>query len=69
MALPTYVTVAEIAESARCTVAAVREAIKRGDLEATAPIGTRLLIREENALAWLERKPADTDEEELGATA
>lgn len=69
MALPTYVTVAELAKSARCTVDTIRTAIKRGDIVASSPGGNRLLIREDIALEWLERKPADPDEGELSATA
>ena len=67
--LPNHVTVQELAKSARCTLQTVRDAIKRGDLEAVAPVGNRLLIKEEHALAWLERKPSDTGEEELATPA
>jgi excisionase family DNA binding protein len=52
-----YLTVPEVAEFARCEQKAVRGAIHRGVLQAFAP-NRKLLIREEDARAWVESRPA-----------
>lgn len=65
MALPTFVTVAEISESARCTAETVWKAIRSGALKARRPAGT-YLITEEDALAWIEGRahaPAEAPDE------
>jgi excisionase family DNA binding protein len=48
-----YLTVREVAELARCQHKAVRRAITDGRLRAFQP-ANRLLIREEDARAWIE---------------
>jgi excisionase family DNA binding protein len=48
-----YLTVEEVAELARCGHKAVRRAIRDGALRAFRPT-KRLLIREEDATAWIE---------------
>jgi hypothetical protein len=54
-----YLTVAEVAQIARCEHKAVRRAISTGLLTAFHVAG-RLLIRETDALAWIEARPAAT---------
>jgi excisionase family DNA binding protein len=51
-----YLTVREVAELARCEHKAVRRAITDGRLRAFQP-ANRLLIREDDALAWIEGSP------------
>jgi excisionase family DNA binding protein len=48
-----YLTVREVAELARCEHKAVRRAIAGGRLRAFQP-ANRLLIRDEDARAWIE---------------
>jgi excisionase family DNA binding protein len=48
-----YLTVQEVAELARCEHKAVRRAISQGSLRAFRPT-KRLLIRAEDAEAWIE---------------
>jgi excisionase family DNA binding protein len=48
-----YLTVREVAELARCEHKAVRRAITAGRLRAFQPVN-RLLIREDDARAWIE---------------
>jgi len=48
-----YMTVQEVAEVARCEHKAVRAAIRSGLLRAFRPAG-RLLIRPDDARAWIE---------------
>jgi hypothetical protein len=55
MALPTFVTVAEIAEAAHCTDQPVLRAIHKKDLDATYVAG-KWLVTEEAALAWIGRR-------------
>jgi hypothetical protein len=55
MALPAHVTVAEIAESARCTEQPVLRAIHKKDLDATYVAG-RWIVRETDALEWISRR-------------
>jgi excisionase family DNA binding protein len=50
-----YLTVVEVAELARCEHKAVRRAIRQGALRAFQP-AKRLLIREEDARAWIESR-------------
>jgi excisionase family DNA binding protein len=52
-----YLTVREVAELARCEHKAVRRAITDGRLRAFQP-ANRLLIREEDARAWIEGRLA-----------
>lgn len=54
-----YLTVREVAELARCEHKAVRRAIGSGQLLAFRVAG-RLLVREVDALAWIEAQPAAT---------
>ncbi len=54
-----YLTIAEVAQTARCEHKAVRRAISTGLLTAFHVAG-RLLIRETDALAWIEARPAAT---------
>ena len=51
-----YVTVAEVAKLARCDPKTVRRAIHDGKLPAFRR--AKLLIREADAVAWIEAKPA-----------
>jgi excisionase family DNA binding protein len=48
-----YLTVQEVAKLARCEHKAVRRAIREARLRAFQPAG-RLLIRDEDARAWIE---------------
>jgi excisionase family DNA binding protein len=48
-----YLTIREVAELARCEHKAVRRAITDGRLRAFQP-ANRLLVREEDALTWIE---------------
>lgn len=50
-----YLTVQEVAELARCEHKAVRRAIRQGALRAFQP-AKRLLIREDDARAWIESR-------------
>jgi len=50
-----YLTVQEVAEPARCEHKAVRRAIRQGALRAFRP-AKRLLIREDDARAWIESR-------------
>lgn len=50
-----YLTVQEVAELARCEHKAVRRAIRQGALRAFQP-AKRLLIREDDARAWIENR-------------
>lgn len=54
---PAYLTVREVAALARCEHKAVRRAIAAGRLPAFQP-AKRLLIREDDARAWIEGRPA-----------
>ena len=51
-----YLTVDEVAELARCEHKAVRRAVRQGALRAFQP-AKRLLIREDDARAWIESRP------------
>jgi hypothetical protein len=51
-----YLTVVEVAVLARCEHKRVRRAIAGGQLVAFQPAG-KLLVREEDARAWIERHP------------
>jgi hypothetical protein len=51
---PDYLTVLEVATLARCEHKRVRRAIASGQLVAFRPAG-KLLVREEDARAWIER--------------
>jgi excisionase family DNA binding protein len=53
-----YLTVQEVADLARREHKAVRRAIKAGRLAACRPDGGRWLIREADARAWIEHRPA-----------
>ena len=53
---PSYLTVHEVAVLARCEHKRVRRAIASGQLVAFRPAG-KLLIREEDARAWIEGHP------------
>jgi excisionase family DNA binding protein len=53
---PDYLTVLEVAVLARCEHKRVRRAIASGQLVAFRPAG-KLLVREEDARAWIERHP------------
>jgi excisionase family DNA binding protein len=55
-----YLTVREVAAMARCEHKAVRRAITRGQLQAFRP-ANKLLIREDDAEAWIEDRPAQAD--------
>jgi excisionase family DNA binding protein len=50
-----YLTVQEVAQLARCEHKAVRRAIRLGALRAFQP-AKRLLIREDDATAWIENR-------------
>jgi excisionase family DNA binding protein len=50
-----YLTVHEVAQLARCEHKAVRRAIRQGALRAFQP-AKRLLIREDDATAWIESR-------------
>lgn len=52
-----YLTVPEVARFARCGHNAVRDAIASGELRAFMP-KHKLLVREEDARAWVESRPA-----------
>jgi len=52
-----YLTVPEVAQFARCEQKAVRKAVHDGVLSAFAP-ARKILIREEDARAWVESRPA-----------
>lgn len=52
-----YLTVQEVADLARCEHKAVRRAIADGRLRAFRP-ANRLLVREEDARAWIEGRVA-----------
>jgi excisionase family DNA binding protein len=54
-----YLTVREVATIARCEHKSVRRAIAAGRLRAFQPT-TKLLIREDDAYAWIEGRPAST---------
>jgi excisionase family DNA binding protein len=54
---PAYLTVQEVAALARCEHKAVRRAIAGGHLPAFQP-AKKLLIREDDARAWIEGRPA-----------
>lgn len=54
-----YLTVCEVADLARCEHKAVRKAIASGGLVAFR-VAARLLIREMDARAWIEARPART---------
>jgi excisionase family DNA binding protein len=56
-----YLTVNEAAEAARCHHNTIRRAIDAGHLVAFRPAG-RILIREEDLRAWIERAPEPTKE-------
>ncbi len=51
-----YLTVIEVAALARCEHKRVRRAIASGQLVAFRPAG-KLLVREDDARAWIERHP------------
>ena len=53
---PSYLTVHEVAVLARCEHKRVRRAIASGQLVAFRPAG-KLLVRDEDARAWIERHP------------
>ncbi len=52
-----YLTVREVAAMARCEHKSVRRAIGQGRLPAFRP-ANKLLIREDDAEAWIEGRPA-----------
>jgi excisionase family DNA binding protein len=54
-----YLTVREVATMARCEHKSVRRAIAAGSLRAFQP-ANKLLIREDDACAWIESRPAAT---------
>lgn len=54
-----YLTVREVATLARCEHKSVRRAIAAGRLRAFQPTN-KLLIREDDAYAWIEGQPAAT---------
>jgi excisionase family DNA binding protein len=54
-----YLTVREVAAMARCEHKSVRRAIAAGRLHAFQPTN-RLLIREDDARAWIEGRPVAT---------
>jgi excisionase family DNA binding protein len=54
-----YMTVREVAAMARCEHKSVRRAITAGRLQAFRPTN-KLLIREEDAEAWIDERPAIT---------
>ena len=55
--MPVYLTVREVAAMARCEHKSVRRAITAGRLRAFRP-ANKLLIREDDAEAWIEDRPA-----------
>jgi excisionase family DNA binding protein len=55
---PCYLTVLEVAVLARCEHKRVRRAIASGQLVAFRPAG-KLLVREEDVRAWIERHPVN----------
>jgi excisionase family DNA binding protein len=55
--MPVYLTVREVAAIARCEHKSVRRAIVAGRLRAFQPTN-KLLVREEDAYAWIEGRPA-----------
>jgi excisionase family DNA binding protein len=57
MGMTVYLTVREVAAMARCEHKSVRRAITSGHLQAFRP-AYKLLIREADAEAWIERQPA-----------
>ncbi len=57
MGMTVYMTVREVAALARCEHKSVRRAISAGRLRAFRPTN-KLLIREEDAEAWIEGRPA-----------
>lgn len=57
---PAYLTVREVAALARCEHKAVRRAIAAGRLIAFQP-AKKLLIREDDARAWIEGRPAHAE--------
>jgi excisionase family DNA binding protein len=59
MGMTVYLTVREVAAMARCEHKSVRRAITAGRLRAFRP-ANKLLIREEDAEAWIEGRPAIT---------
>lgn len=56
-AAPRYLTVPEVAKLARCEHKSVRAAIHSGSLGAFRT-AERILIREVDAVAWIESRPA-----------
>jgi excisionase family DNA binding protein len=58
-ARPAYLTVHEAAALARCEHKSVRRAIAAGRLRAFRPIN-KLLIRDDDARAWIEGRPTTT---------
>jgi excisionase family DNA binding protein len=52
-----YLTLEEVAVSARCGSQKVRKAIKSGALKASLE-GKRFLVAEADMRAWVERRPA-----------
>jgi excisionase family DNA binding protein len=59
-----YLTVREVATMARCEHKSVRRAIAAGRLPALQP-ANKLLIREDDAYAWIEGRPATTTDSAL----
>jgi excisionase family DNA binding protein len=57
MSVTVYMTVREVAAMARCEHKSVRRAIGQGRLPAFRP-ANKLLIREDDAEAWIEGRPA-----------
>ncbi len=58
-----YMTVEEVARLARCEHRSVRRAIRAGRLQAFRP-ARRILVREDDARAWIESRPALAQEEQ-----
>lgn len=59
MGMTVYLTVREVAEIAHCEHKSVRRAISAGRLRAFQPTN-KLLIREDDAYAWIEGRPTTT---------
>ena len=57
MAEADYLTIPEVADLARCHKNTVRQAINEGELAAFR-LAARLLVRNADARAWIESKPA-----------
>lgn len=57
MADADYLTIPEVADLARCHKNTVRQAINEGELAAFR-LAARLLVRNADARAWIESKPA-----------